>query len=68
MTKECEHVWEAATVSTPKTCKNCGETEGDPLTAIPDVKGLDEQTAKTLIVGKGFIPRVEYEYDDEVLR
>ena len=66
LTKECEHVWEAATVSTPKTCKNCGETEGDPLTAIPDVKGLDEQTAKTLIVGKGFIPRVEYEYDDEV--
>lgn len=29
--KECEHEWEEATYLTPKTCKKCGETEGEKL-------------------------------------
>lgn len=66
LTKECEHEWAAATVSAPKTCKKCGETEGEALIAIPEVKGLDETTAKSLLAGKGLVPKVEYEYDDDV--
>ena len=27
----CEHVWEEATCLVPKTCKECGETEGEPM-------------------------------------
>lgn len=27
----CEHVWQEATCSTPKTCVECGETEGEVL-------------------------------------
>lgn len=27
----CEHVWEDADCDTPKTCSECGETEGAPL-------------------------------------
>ena len=27
----CEHSWDAATCTTPKTCKLCGETEGNAL-------------------------------------
>lgn len=30
--KPHEHVWEAATCSSPKTCKDCGATEGETLT------------------------------------
>lgn len=26
----CDHVWLAATCDTPKTCEECGETEGEP--------------------------------------
>lgn len=33
---------------------------------MPDVSTLDIQTAKTLLVSKGIIPKVEYEYSDEI--
>lgn len=66
LTKECEHEWKAATVFAPKTCNLCGETEGEALIAIPDIKNLDEVTAKSLLAGKGFIPKIEYEYDDDI--
>lgn len=26
-----EHEWEAATCETPRVCKTCGETDGEPL-------------------------------------
>ena len=32
---------------------------------IPDVKKLDVATAKTLLAGKGLIPKVEYEYHND---
>ena len=28
---KCSHVWEEATCTTPKTCAECGEMEGEPL-------------------------------------
>ena len=30
----CEHTWNAATCTTPKTCSKCGATEGDPAEHI----------------------------------
>lgn len=27
----CQHQWEEATCTTPKTCTQCGETEGEAL-------------------------------------
>ena len=30
-TKECDHNWQAATCTTPKTCTKCGKTEGFAL-------------------------------------
>ena len=33
--------------------------------AIPDVEKLDVDTAKTLLAGKGLIPKVEYEYNND---
>ena len=41
----CEHSWNAATCTTPKTCKLCGETEGDALGH--DWTAADCDTAKT---------------------
>lgn len=38
----CEHKWQKATTSTPKTCKICGKTEGLPLSAY-DVLNSDEK-------------------------
>lgn len=32
---------------------------------IPDVEKLDVDTAKTLLAGKGLIPKVEYEYNND---
>lgn len=32
---------------------------------IPDIEKLDVATAKTLLVGKGLIPKVEYEYNND---
>lgn len=51
---------------------SCGENS-DKLIKIPDVEKLDVDTAKTLLAGKGLIPKVEYvyhnDYDyDEVVR
>lgn len=37
----------------------------DNRISIPDVENLDVDTAKTLLAGKGLIPKVEYEYNDE---
>ena len=34
------------------------------LIKIPDVEKLDVDTAKTLLAGKGLIPKVEYEYNN----
>lgn len=28
---KCDHSWQSATCLTPKTCENCGETDGDAL-------------------------------------
>ncbi|MGN0501463.1 MAG: PASTA domain-containing protein [Ruminococcus sp.] len=33
---------------------------------IPDLTGLDETSAKTLLVNKGLIPAIEHNYDDTV--
>lgn len=66
LTRPCEHDWKKATISAPKTCSKCGETEGEPLIEIPQIKGVDEETAKTLISKKGFIPKITYIYDDNV--
>ena len=66
LTRPCEHDWKKATISAPKTCGKCGETEGEPLIEIPNVKDLDEETAKSLISRKSFIPKMEYIYDDDV--
>ena len=35
------------------------------LIKIPDVEKLDVDTAKTLLAGKGLIPKVEYEYNND---
>lgn len=32
---------------------------------IPDVNNLDVDTAKTLLAGKGLIPKIEYEYNND---
>lgn len=31
----CDHSWEEATCTTPKTCTDCGETEGEPAGHTP---------------------------------
>ena len=33
---------------------------------LPDVSGLDETTCKTLLVNKGLIPKIDFEYSDTV--
>jgi hypothetical protein len=35
------------------------------LIKIPDIEKLDVDTAKTLLAGKGLIPKVEYEYNND---
>ena len=39
--------------------------ETEKLITIPDVEKLDVDTAKTLLAGKGLIPKVEYEYNND---
>ena len=36
-----EHEWADATLTAPKTCTVCGATEGDPLTAVAAVNGVN---------------------------
>lgn len=38
---------------------------GGDLIKIPDIEKLDVETAKTLFAGKGLIPKVEYEYNND---
>ena len=44
------------------SCESVGSNGGKSVT-IPDISGLDEQTAKTLLASKGLIPKVEYAFD-----
>lgn len=53
----------------------CGETNENISTEttlntknieIPDLSGLDESSAKSLLVNKGLIPAIEHQYDDTV--
>lgn len=37
----------------------------EKLIKIPDIENLDVNTAKTLLAGKGLIPKVEYEYNND---
>lgn len=39
----------------------CKDDRGQKV-VIPDVDGLDVDTAKTLLAGKGLVPKIEYEY------
>lgn len=39
----------------------CKDDRGQKV-VIPDVDGLDINTAKTLLAGKGLVPKIEYEY------
>ena len=44
----------------------CGDNEPQVnLIKIPDIEKLDVTTAKTLLAGKGLIPKVEYEYHND---
>ena len=36
-----EHTWSEATCTEPKTCSECGETEGEPLQADFEKFGLE---------------------------
>lgn len=45
-----EHDWVAATCTEPKTCADCGETEGDALGHTPDEWELDEPNYTTATV------------------
>ena len=38
---ECTHEWVEATYAAPKTCKLCGETEGEPKQSYFDEHGVD---------------------------
>lgn len=42
------------------------ETTDDNRVAIPDVLDSDETTAKNILSSNGFIPKIEYEYNDYV--
>ena len=65
-TEKVDHEWIDATLELPKRCKWCGLTSGDPLVAVPNLVGCDEATAKTLLAGKGLVPRIENGYSNEV--
>ena len=43
----------------------CGLCACEKSITIPDVEKLDVDTAKTLLAGKGLIPKVEYEYSND---
>lgn len=47
-------------------CLLCGLVGCRKGITIPDVSQTDESTCKTLLAGKGLIPKVEYQYDDKV--
>ena len=36
-----EHIWLPANYQEPETCKNCGETRGEPLTPVFELKGAN---------------------------
>ena len=42
-----------------------GNTTNEKLIKIPDIENMDVTTAKTLLAGKGLIPKVEYEYHND---
>ena len=42
----------------------CVVQPAEKLIMIPDIEKLDVATAKTLLAGKGLIPKVEYEYNN----
>jgi hypothetical protein len=42
---ECEHVWTLASFQEPKTCNECGETDGRPLAAFFEEKGYQTNMA-----------------------
>ncbi len=45
---------------------SCGTSApAQNLIKIPDIEKLDVNTAKTLLAGKGLIPKVEYEYNND---
>ena len=54
----------SAPAATPAT--NASSTAAPVKTIkIPDIENLDVATAKTLLAGKGLIPKVEYEYHND---
>lgn len=63
--KNCSHQWAEATVDAPKTCSICGLTDGDKLIKIPNIIGIDETSAKNILISKGIIPKIKYGYSDE---
>ncbi len=45
---------------------SCGSQSAPTNTVtIPDIEKLDVETAKSLLAGKGLIPKVEYEYNND---
>jgi len=46
-------------------CGAPSEPDNANTIKIPDVEKLDIDTAKTLLAGKGLIPKVEYEYNND---
>ncbi len=63
--KNCSHQWAEATVDAPKTCSICGLTDGDKLIKRPNIIGIDETSAKNILISKGIIPKIKYGYSDE---
>ena len=47
------------------TLCSCANQSLTSSIVIPDVERLDMETAKTLLAGKGLIPKVEYEYNND---
>lgn len=43
----------------------CAAQQQQPKIKIPDIEKMDVTTAKTLLAGKGLIPKIEYEYNNE---
>ena len=63
------HTWVAASLTAPKTCAVCGETEGEPLTPIdpslvPGISFKNEPANIDRVHGSG----VKYEQEDGFLR
>ena len=62
----CKETKQYEYIPLERETKQTTETEKPAAIKIPDIVGADEQSAKNVVSAMGLVPKISYEYDDEI--